>query len=132
MYCLTEKLVKILADNYRVIKEQLHKYGSRALIVCFENHVGTLCGGNSLIPVGGGGQRLLNFRQNFQISDKRPPPPFALKKAVFSPLLGQNFRNLVIFCEGGGRSPPAPPRFPPLGTLKTTTLCFTFQTDNFG
>ena len=37
----------------------------------------------------GGGQSLLNFRQNFQISDN--PPPFALEKAVFSLLLGQNF-----------------------------------------
>ena len=84
MYCLTEKLVKILADNYRIIKEQLHKYGSRAFIlVCFENHVGTLSGGNSLIPVGGGGQRLLNFRQNFQISDKRPPPPHLHSKRLF-------------------------------------------------
>ena len=38
---------------------------------------------------GGGGQSHLNFLQNFQISDKPPPPPFALEKAVFSPLLGQ-------------------------------------------
>jgi hypothetical protein len=82
MYCLTEKLVKILADNYRVIKEQLHKYGSRALLVCFENHVGTLSGGNSLIPVGGGGAtppkfptKLSNFRQT--------PPPICTQKGCF-------------------------------------------------
>jgi hypothetical protein len=30
-------------------------------------------GGNSLFPVGG--RSLLNFRQNFQISDNPPPPP---------------------------------------------------------
>ena len=52
-------------------------------------------GGNSLFPVGGGGQSLLNFRQNSQISDI--PPPFALKKTVFSPLLGPNFRKFVNF-----------------------------------
>jgi hypothetical protein len=44
-----------------------------------------------------GGQNLLNFRQNFQISDIPPPPPFALEKTVFSPLLGQNFRKFVNF-----------------------------------
>jgi hypothetical protein len=35
-------------------------------------------GGNSLFPVGG--QSLLNFQQNFQISDNRrqPPPPLPL------------------------------------------------------
>ena len=54
-------------------------------------------GGNSLFPVGGG-RSLLNFRQNFQISYK-PPPPFALEKAVFSPFIGQNFRKFVIFHE---------------------------------
>jgi hypothetical protein len=56
-------------------------------------------GGNSLFPVGG--QSLLNFRQNFQISDI-PPPPFAFEKTVFSPLLDQNFRKFVNFPEGGG------------------------------
>jgi hypothetical protein len=56
--------------------------------------------GNSLFPVGG--RSLLNFRQNFQISDN-PPPQFALEKAVFSPIIGQNFRKFVIFNEGGGR-----------------------------
>ena len=34
--------------------------------------------------------KLSNFRQP-------PPPPFALEKAVFSPLIGQNFRKFVIF-----------------------------------
>ena len=48
-----------------------------------------------------GGHSLLNFRQNFQISDI-PPPPFALEKTVFSPLLDQNFRKFVNFPEGGG------------------------------
>ena len=47
---------------------------------------------------GGGGQSLLNFPQNFQISDNPPPPPppFALEKTVFSPLLGQNEQALYI------------------------------------
>jgi hypothetical protein len=54
-----------------------------------------LSGGNSLFPVGGG-QSLLDFRQNFQISDI-PPPHFTLEKTVFSPLLGQNFRKFVNF-----------------------------------
>jgi hypothetical protein len=31
MYCLTEKLVKILADNYRIIKEQLHNTAAERL-----------------------------------------------------------------------------------------------------
>jgi hypothetical protein len=31
-----------------------------------------------------------------------PPPPFALEKAVFSSLLGQDFQKFVIFREGGG------------------------------
>jgi hypothetical protein len=73
-------------------------------------------GGNSLFPVGGQSLLNLNFRQNFQISDN-PPPPFALEKAVFSPLLGQNFRKFLIIRQGGGGGggrPPAPPRFPPL------------------
>ena len=55
----------------------------------------------------GGGQNLLNFRQNFQISDN--PPPLALEKAVFSPLSGQNFRKFVIFREGGGGGAVATP-----------------------
>ena len=42
------------------------------------------------------------------------PPPFALEKTVFSPLLDQNFRKFINFPEGGGRPPPVPPRFPPL------------------
>jgi hypothetical protein len=49
---------------------------------------------------GGGGQILLNFRQNFEICDV-PPPPFVLEKTVFSPLLDQNFRKFVNFPEGG-------------------------------
>jgi hypothetical protein len=65
---------------------------------------------------GGGGQSLLNFRQNFQISDiPGGGAPLALEKTVFSPLLGQNFRKFVNFpwrWGGGGRR--APPRFPPL------------------
>jgi hypothetical protein len=51
-------------------------------------------GGNSLFPVGGAKPpkfptKLSNFRQ--------PPTPFALEKAVFSPLLGQKFRKFLIF-----------------------------------
>jgi hypothetical protein len=49
-----------------------------------------------------GRQSLLNFCQNFQISDN--PPPFALEKTVFSPLLGQNFRKFV------NSATPTPPR----------------------
>jgi hypothetical protein len=37
---ITEKLVKILADDYLIVKEQLHN--GQALWLCFENHVGTL------------------------------------------------------------------------------------------
>jgi hypothetical protein len=55
-------------------------------------------GGNSLFPVVRRGQSLLNFRQNFQISDK----------PVFSLLLGQKFRKFVIFREGGGGGAVAP------------------------
>ena len=81
-------------------------------------------GGNSLFRWWGGGAKppkfptkLSNFRQ--------PPPPFALEKAVFSPLLGQNFRKFVIFREGGGGGggrPPAPPRFPPLSVTSLLRL----------
>ena len=42
-----------------------------------------------------GWQSLLNVRKNLQISDN--PPSFALEKAVFSLLLGQNFRKFVNF-----------------------------------
>ena len=48
----------------------------------------------SLFPVGGGAKppkfptKLSNFRHT---------PPFALEKTVFSPLLGQNFREFVNF-----------------------------------
>jgi hypothetical protein len=35
-----------------------------------------------------------------KLSNFRQTPPFALEKAVFSPLLGQNFRKFVIFREG--------------------------------
>ena len=38
-----------------------------------------------------------------KLSNFRQTPPFALEKAVFSPLLGQNFRKFVIFREGGSR-----------------------------
>jgi hypothetical protein len=41
-------------------------------------------------------QSLLNFRQNLQISDN-PHPPFSLEKAVFTPLLGQNFQEIRHF-----------------------------------
>ena len=55
-----------------------------------------------------------------KLSNFRQTPLFALEKAVFSPLLGQNFRKFIIFREGGGggrSQPPAPPRFPPLVTM---------------
>ena len=42
--------------------------------------------------------KLSNFRQT--------PPPFALEKAVFSPLIGQNFQKFIIFHEGGGGGRP--------------------------
>jgi hypothetical protein len=37
-----------------------------------------------------------------KLSNFRQTPPFALEKAVFSPLIGQNFQKFVIFHEGGG------------------------------
>ena len=54
-----------------------------------------------------------------KLSNFRQTPPFALEKAVFSPLIGQNFRKFVIFHEGGRPPPPppTPPRFPPLNTI---------------
>ena len=57
-----------------------------------------MSGGNSLFPVGGGGQSLLNFRLNLQISDNPPPSPHLHSKRLFlssgfSTVLGQNFRN---------------------------------------
>ena len=89
-------------------------------------------GGNSLVPLGGGAKpsklptKLSNFQQTV-----------ALEKAVFSPLLGQNFQKCIIFCEGGWLPPPtpAPPRFPPLAifqgkccrTSKTKIFCNQFQ-----
>jgi hypothetical protein len=47
-----------------------------------------------------GGQSLLNFRQT--------PPPFALEKTVFSPLLVKISENSSIFREGGGEVRPPP------------------------
>ena len=42
--CLTEKLVKNLADYYRIVKEQLHMNMQRSsqALLCFENHTGRL------------------------------------------------------------------------------------------
>jgi hypothetical protein len=43
-----------------------------------------------------------------KLSNFRQTPLFALEKAVFSPLLGQNFQKFVILGGGGGgggRSP---------------------------
>jgi hypothetical protein len=80
-------------------------------------------GGNSLFPVGG--RNLLNFRQNFQISNN-PPPPFALEKAVFSPLIGQNCRKFVIFHErGGGGRPPRPNEISATGHVKSSNSDWT-------
>ena len=79
--------------------------------------VAQFSGGNSLFPVRV--RSFLNFRQNFKF--QTTPPPFALEKAVFSPLKGKNFRKFVILHESGGRPPhpppPRPPRFPPLAQL---------------
>ena len=54
--------------------------------------------------------KLSNFRHT--------PPPFALEKTVFSPLLDQNFRKFVNFPEGGGWGPP-----PPRPTKISATEC---------
>ena len=66
----------------------------------------------------GGGAKPPKFKFPTKLSNfRQPPPPFALEKAVFSPLLGQNFQKFLIFRQGGGGgavAPPAPPRFPPL------------------
>jgi hypothetical protein len=51
----------------------------------------------------GGGAKPPKFPT--KLSNFRQTPPFALEKAVFSPLLGQNFRKFVISGEGGGASP---------------------------
>jgi hypothetical protein len=51
-------------------------------------------GGNSLFPVGGGGGKPPKFPTN--LSNLRQISLFALEKAVFSPLSGQNFRKFVI------------------------------------
>jgi hypothetical protein len=100
--------IKISCEYFNVIPKWIYLF--------------TFSGGNSLSPVERG-QSLLNFRQNFQISDN-PPPPFALKKTVFSPLLGQNFRKFGNFpWRWGAAAPPAPPRFPPLFTLLVLTEC---------
>jgi hypothetical protein len=42
----------------------------------------------------GGGAKFPTKLSNFR---HPPPPPFALEKIVFSPLLGQNFRKFVNF-----------------------------------
>jgi hypothetical protein len=60
-------------------------------------------GGNSLFPVGAEPSKFPTKLSNF-----RQTPPFALEKAVFSPLIGQNFRKFVIFHEGGGGGAAAP------------------------
>jgi hypothetical protein len=37
-------VVKVLADDYRIVKEQLHKYATvkSSVILCSENHIGML------------------------------------------------------------------------------------------
>jgi hypothetical protein len=88
---------------------------NEAPVVDEEEHledVVSFSGGNSLSPGGGKASKISDKTFKFPTN-----PPFALKKTVFSLLLGQNFRNSSIFREGGGgggRPPPAPPRFPPL------------------
>jgi hypothetical protein len=69
-----------------------------APVVDEEEHledVVSFSGGNSLSTVGGGGKASKISDKTFKFPTN---PPFALKKTVFSLLLGQNF----------------PPRFPPL------------------
>ena len=68
---------------------------NNALPCCNDNNLAVAEIHFFLWGVGGGGQSLLNFRQNFQISDN--PPPTSLEKTVFNPLLGQNFRKFVNF-----------------------------------
>jgi hypothetical protein len=83
-------------------------------------------GGNSLFPVGV--QSLLNFRQNFQISDI--PPPFAVEKTVFSPLLGQNFRKFVNFPWRwvGAAAPPRPNKISATASVEFDALQSYFDT----
>jgi hypothetical protein len=71
----------------------INKFGQRCLHRCYqiENFGKLTC----LVTISGG---------------TPPPPPFALEKAVFSPLIGQNFRKFVIFHEGGGGAAAPPPQ----------------------
>jgi hypothetical protein len=58
---------------------------------------------------GGGGAKPLKFPTTFS-NVRHTPPPFALEKTVFSPLLSQNFRKFGNFPWrwGGGAAAPAP------------------------
>jgi hypothetical protein len=74
----------------------------------------------------GGGAKPPKFPT--KLSNFRQTPPFALEKAVFSPLLGQNFRKFVIFVKGGGgggrRSPTkVSATVPNLDKNEITQLC---------
>jgi hypothetical protein len=80
-------------------------------------------GGNLLFPVGGAKPskfptKLSNFRQT---------PPFALEKAVFSPLLGQNFRKFVIFHEGGGAAAPRPTEISATDWIERAFTCMCLE-----
>ena len=71
------------------------------------------------------GQSLLNFRQNFQISDE---PPYLLSKRPFLAFFRSKCPKIRQFSVrvgggGGGGRPLAPPRFPPLAL----GLCIYFR-----
>ena len=65
-------------------------------------------GGNSLFPVGE--RSLLNFRQNFQISDN-PPPHLHSKRLFLALLLVKISENSSLSTKvgGGGKALPPPP-----------------------
>jgi hypothetical protein len=54
--------------------------------------------------------------KGFKFPTSPPPPPFALEKTVFSPLLIKISENSSIFRKvgGGGRKAPRPTKIPPL------------------
>jgi hypothetical protein len=75
-----------------------------------------------------------------KLSNFRQPPPFALEKAVFSPLIGQNFQKFVIFHEGGGGglsprpikiSATAPHKGLSLETTESSTYIFRLASNGF-
>jgi hypothetical protein len=96
---------------------------AKAIMLVYKLMVTSLSGQFENLTISGeihffrwGEQSLLNYRKTFKFPTT--PPPFALEKAVFGPLLGQNFRKFVIFHEGGRASPSAP--LPPLPDISYT------------